>query len=314
VSLKELSNSYTILGILNKNKGYYQISVSNYLKALEFSQLLGDWKRASVYLNNIGVILFLNGQSNEAIDYYYKSVKLEKQAKNREQLSIRYYNLGESYQSLNDFDSANFYFETSLAIEKEIKNELGIKYALYGLSNLYLSVKNYEVSGTYIDSVNYLNFEVDDIELECKILLNKVELEIIAKSYQSAFRNCLAVKELSMKHEYVELHIFSLEKLSRIYALTNNHEKELDILKKINSIQKERYQEQINIKVGELQKLYEQEQQEQEIELLKNIEKINALEINHSKKIKNYFFFTIIIVIIIFIFNIINLNRMRKKQ
>jgi tetratricopeptide (TPR) repeat protein len=310
----EFSNSFTILGILNKNKGFYQISVSNYLRALQSSELLKDWKRVSVYYNNIGVIYYLNGEYKDALSYYRRSVSIEQKIGTKEQLSIRYYNMGESYQALNHFDSSLFFFNTSLLIEKELENDIGVTYALYGLSNLYLSKQNYDSSQYYIDVITNQKETLNDLELNCKILIARTELAIHDKSYSVALEYILKVKQLSQEYSYAELFLTSLEKINLIYDKTGNTNAQISVLKELKEIQSNRYKKHVTIKIGELQKLFEQESQEREIDKLKSIEKINEIEINHSKKVKTYLFFTVSLVILIFIFNIISLNRLRNRN
>lgn len=310
----QFSNSFTILGILNKNKGFYQIAVSNYLRALHSSKQLKDWKRVSVYYNNIGVIYYLNGKYEEALSNYRKSVQIEQNIGNKEQLSIRYYNMGESYQALNHFDSSLFYFTTSLKMENEIENEEGIIYALYGLSNLYLSENNYDSSQYYMDIIYTKNEPINDLELNCKILITKTELAMHEKSYSVALNYILNAKQLSKKYGYTELLLTSLEKLSLIYEISGNTGEQIEALNELNEIQNNRYKNHVTIKISELQKLFEQEAQERELDKLRNTEKINEIEIDHSKKVRTYLFLTVLIVIIIFIFNIISLNRLRNRN
>lgn len=313
-SYLEFSNSFTVLGILNKNKGFYQIAVSNYLKALHISEHLKDWKRVSVYYNNLGVIYYLNGKYNDALSYYKSSISIEKNIGSEEQLSIRYYNMGETHQALSNFDSSLFYFRTSLRMEQKFKSKIGINYALYGLSNLYLTEQNHDSSKFYMDLISFKNDTLNDLELECKILIVNAELAIYDKSYKMALTYVIRSRKLSEKHGYTELLISSLEKLNLIYERTFNLPKQISILKELNNIRNGRYKKHVTIKISELQKLYEQEEQEREIDKLKNAEKINEIEINHSKKVKTYLFFTVFIVILIFIFNIISLNRLRNKN
>ena len=314
VSHLEFSNSFTILGILNKNKGFYQIAVSNYLRALHSSELLKDWKRVSVFYNNLGVIYFLNGKYEDALIYYRSSVKIEKTIGTKEQLSIRYYNMGESHQALNHFDSSLFYFNRSLIIENGLDSKLGITYALYGLSNLHLSEQDYDSSMYYMNIIASEKDTLNDLELECKILITKAELAIHNKTYPTALIHILKAKELSQEYGYTELLLTSLEKLNTVYQKTSNSNKQIQVLKELNKIQDNRYKNHVTIKISELQKLFEQESQERELDQLKNNEKINELEINNSKKVKTYLFLTVFIVILIFVFNIINLNRLRNKN
>ena len=314
ISHKELSKSYTILGILNKNKGFYQIAVTNYLKALHSSETLGDWKRVSVYYNNIGVIYHLNGKYKDALTYYRNSIKIEKSVDSKKQLAIRYYNMGETFQALNEFDSSYHYYKTSLSYEMELENNLGINYALYGLSNLYLSEQNFDSSEYYMNIIDNRLDTLNDLELECKILVTKTQLNIKNELFTKALKHILRAKSIAQRYGYKELLIISLEQLNIIYEKTKSSSKQIEVLNELNEIQKDRYKSHVTIKISELQKLYEQESQKREIDQLRNSEKINQIELNHSKKVKTYLFLTVFVVILIFIFNIISLNRLRNRN
>jgi tetratricopeptide (TPR) repeat protein len=51
-----LINAHTILGIINKNRGYFHSSVENYLSAMKHAENISDSARVSACLNNIGVV------------------------------------------------------------------------------------------------------------------------------------------------------------------------------------------------------------------------------------------------------------------
>jgi tetratricopeptide (TPR) repeat protein len=146
-------NAYTILGILNKDKGYYISALNYYLKALDGAEKRNDQARISSTLSNIGVLYRLQGNLNLAISYFSKSLKIEEKLKDDLQKSIRYYNIGDCYKELDKFDLALTYFIKSLLIEQKNKNIEGEIYANLGISEVYLEVGQIEDAKKILDKI-----------------------------------------------------------------------------------------------------------------------------------------------------------------
>jgi tetratricopeptide (TPR) repeat protein len=130
-------NAYTLLGIINKNRGFYVTSLDYYLKSYNEAQLIKDEGRQSACLNNIGAVYQLQRKYEQAINYYNQSLDIEKRLKNPLQVSIRYFNLGDCYKELDSLDLALNFFNNSLLIEKKYKNTEGIAYAKIGVADVY---------------------------------------------------------------------------------------------------------------------------------------------------------------------------------
>lgn len=133
-------NAYTILGIVNKNKGYYVTSVDYYNNALKVAEETRDEGRISACYNNIGSVHQIQEDYAKALTYYKKSLELEEKLNNPLQKSIRLYNIGEIYREMDSLSLALSNFNNSLIIEKEYKNNEGIVYALLGISDVYLQL------------------------------------------------------------------------------------------------------------------------------------------------------------------------------
>lgn len=131
-------NALTILGIVNKNKGYYITSLNHYLKALSIAKARGDKARESACLNNIGSIYHLQGNHSEALSFFNRSLQIEDQLKKPLQKSIRYYNIGDVYNDVDSLSLALNYYTNSLIIEKNEGNEEGVVFANLGICEIYL--------------------------------------------------------------------------------------------------------------------------------------------------------------------------------
>ena len=134
-------NAYTLLGIVNKDRGFYVTSLDFYLKALNTAEKLKDFPRQSACLNNIGSVYQLQGNYSQAIEYFNKSLAIEEKLNQPIQKSIRFYNIGECYKDLDSLDLALTYFNNSLLIEQKAKSNEGIVYAYLGIADVYIRIK-----------------------------------------------------------------------------------------------------------------------------------------------------------------------------
>ena len=70
-------NALTILGIVNKEKGYYVTALNHYLNALNTAEFSNDLPRVSACYNNIGQIYQLQQNYVKANSYYHLSLNIE---------------------------------------------------------------------------------------------------------------------------------------------------------------------------------------------------------------------------------------------
>lgn len=174
-------NAYTLLGILNKNKGFYLTAIDWYLKALNAAELIHDDARKSACLNNIGMIFQLQEKHEQAIHYFNQSLEIEKKLKEPLQQSIRYYNIGESYKLMRKFDLALTFFTNSLLIERKAKNVEGILYAELGLADIYIRINRLTDAQMTIQHVDQT---ISASAGEENIMLAKLKGEISFKQKQ----------------------------------------------------------------------------------------------------------------------------------
>ena len=204
-------NAYTILGILNKDKGYYVSSLNYYLKALNAAEKKKDNARISAALNNIGVIYRLQGDLILAVKYFTESLKLEDKLKKPLQKSIRLYNIGDCYKEMDSFDLALSFFSNSLIIEQKNKKVQGEIYAFLGIAEVYNEI------GQVVDAkriLDRINTKLDDNFIEQSILYNKLlgsyyfKINDLKKSLEVLW----SAELLSEKHD-LPIHLLEIYKI-----------------------------------------------------------------------------------------------------
>ncbi len=204
-------NAYTILGIINKDKGYYVSSLNYYLKALNAAEKKKDNGRISAAKNNIGVIYRLQGDLKFAIKYFSESLKIEEKLNDPLQKSIRYYNLGDCYKELDSFDLALSYFSNSLIIEQKSNQIEGEIYAFLGIAEVYLEIGQIIDAKRILDRIKLkLNYKF----IECAILYDKLLGRYLFKQndFKAALETLQKAEELSRKNNF-PIHLLEIYKV-----------------------------------------------------------------------------------------------------
>lgn len=213
-------NAYTIMGIVNKNRGFYVTSLDYYLKALNASKLLKDSPRQSACLNNIGSVYQLQGKYNQAIDYYNQSLELEKKLDQPLQKSIRLYNLGECYKDIDSLDLALTYFNNSLLIERRNNNAEGIIYANLGIADVYIKILQFIDAKIVLENIEK---KIKPSQIEEKIILHKLKGKLFKESGKQveALNEFLQGENISKKYN-IRTHLLELMKLQiKIYEASS---------------------------------------------------------------------------------------------
>ncbi|MCR9172076.1 MAG: tetratricopeptide repeat protein [bacterium] len=164
-------NAYTILGITNKNKGYYVTAVEFYNKALTVAENSNDTGRISACYNNIGTVYQIQENYSKALAYFQRSLAMEEQLNNPLQKSIRLYNIGDMYRKMDSLTLSLSNFNNSLMIEKEHNNAIGVVYALLGIADVYLKLdRTTDASVTLTEASKFLDKKVPETHILINLL------------------------------------------------------------------------------------------------------------------------------------------------
>ena len=187
-------NAYTLLGIINKDRGFYVSALNNYIKALNTAEAIGDKGRVSACLNNIGSIYQLQKKFERAKEFFLRSLALEDSLNQPLQKSIRYYNLGDVYKEQDSLEIALVYFNNSLRIEQKLKNNEGLIYALLGISEVYIAFDRATDATLELDKVaQFIAAEATEEQIMFDYLKGKLsfvqgELDRSIKFYNRALK------------------------------------------------------------------------------------------------------------------------------
>lgn len=235
-------NAYTLLGILNKDRGFYISAVNNHLNALNAAEALKDDGRVSACLNNIGSVYQLQQNYEKGKEFFLKSLAIEDSLDQPLQRSIRYYNLGEVYKEQDSLEIALTYYNNSLRIEQKFNNREGIVYALLGIAEVYLSFDRLTEATIEIEKINSL-LEDSDIEekimfhyLNGKLLLKKDQFQLAIASLDHALSIANSKSFIIHNEEILESKVAALEGTGDFKAMAQTLKALLALKKELNSV------------------------------------------------------------------------------
>lgn len=308
-------NAHTILGIYNKEQGFFESSIAHYLFALDAAEEIKDDKRISACYNNIGSVYQIQGNYKIAKKYFQQSLNIEKQLNQPLQKSIRYYNLAEIYRIQDSLDLALNLFNQSLIIERKYANKIGEIYALIGIAEIYGKL-NQLTDATYtVQKINAINV---DLPLEPSILLYKLkaQLKFLSKENEAAL-NLLTKAENICSQNSFHIHLLEIYKDKIvIYEDNKDWENSAAYYKKYIELDKSLNDVKIQNRVNDL--MYQNELKKRNLEL-KLIEEERTLAVKNAEKersIRNYsgkIIWFLIIAVIVTIFGIYYIYNTTKE-
>jgi serine phosphatase RsbU (regulator of sigma subunit) len=139
--------------LLNK---YAEKLSSVYLKngigdSLELLELNGN------ALNNLGFLSLNQGKIEDALEYYFKSLKIRESIKDYTGMATSYNSIGSIYSNQGELEKAKDFFEKSLVMRKIIGAPKGIAYCLNNLGFLFEQKKEVlNARKYYLESRDYI--------------------------------------------------------------------------------------------------------------------------------------------------------------
>lgn len=301
---KGLINAHILLGILNKDRGYYGISVENYLKALQLAESAGDSLRVSGCLNNLGSVYYEQGDYSKALSYFQRSLDIEnKIGKDKGQASIRLVNLGDTYYKLDSLDKAAAFYYNSLMIEEELKNEDGMFYARLGIGRVDTRKGNLGNARAELErAIDYAR-RLQNHPGICEAQIALGDLFLAQRQWEPAKQTLDSALTKARAFHFQGLEVQALGSLYKVLKGQNELAAANSVLEEYYALREKLNSATVNSRIGELQTRYQLEKKEQEIALFQERERVQEAKMANDRKLRNFLLFSVLVTILLIIFN-----------
>ncbi len=144
------STSLRCIGIIHYIKGEYEIAIDYYNKSYKLCKAIEDKKGMSACTNNIALIMSNQGDYAEALKYYTRALEIDKQQGDKKGMSDRYNNISIAYYYQAQYDKAIENYLLSLSIREELNDYKGMVECLGNIGIVYKDLNDFEKAKEYI--------------------------------------------------------------------------------------------------------------------------------------------------------------------
>ena len=137
------------IGTIYMLQGDYAQALDHYFKSMKMAEELGDKNRIAGGLCNIGIIYHNQGDEPKALDYYLKSLKMAEELGDKELQAGMHTNIASTLNKEGDYPKALDSYSKALKIREELGDKNGTAVALSGIGDVYSN------QGDYTKALNY---------------------------------------------------------------------------------------------------------------------------------------------------------------
>lgn len=269
-----ITYAYNAIGIIYERLKKYDLSERYYLQALGMIKALKLQQNLSMIYCNLGNIMADQQQMNKCIYYYKKAIEYAPLSDNKGTTSSMLYNLGEYYSNLNMRDSAKTYYTRAL-----------------------LEKKDRAVS--FIDANAY--YAIGRIEME-------------QQHFNDANTNLLSAKRMAQEGSLTDLLINVYQTLADLRKKEKKFDEAFDYFTLYASLKDSIYNETSITQINEVQKAYELEKRDKEIQLLNKDKEIAETRTRTTRNLYILFFSFVICIGLVLIRNLILRQRVQHRM
>lgn len=223
---KLLSNILTSWGVLVQQEMPYDNAINKLKKGLEYSEISKDTVKQIEIIRNLGWSYLWKEDTEEAMQYYHRGIRLAKIIGNDELLSTLYHNLGVAYSQEKQYDLAMKYVNKFLEMNRDSatkRNSWYLKGSIFMQQQKYDSARYYfegrGVGHTYYTKAGYYD------------ALSTLEEKLKNYKQSLAYRNLCMIYMDSIENYEKDNQLIELQK-KYDYSLVVNRNNQLELSKR----------------------------------------------------------------------------------
>ena len=117
--------------------------IKSYMKNADSAEVEGDKNKQAFFINKIAFTYWENNQSGMAIEFFKRSISLNREIGNQNAIRAIYFNIGEIYLDEHNLQQSFLYHSKSLKLAKELGNKTDITRSLLQVGDVHLHQKKY---------------------------------------------------------------------------------------------------------------------------------------------------------------------------
>lgn len=253
------------LGIVNYLQGNHEQALQHYQEAQSLFEQLNDPTGLCSVLNEMGVFFSRRGQFDRSKEILQKAGELCHSAGDSIGWSNAMDNLGLAYMRMGEFGPAERQFQQVLALRERLQDSLGLSYVLNNLASIAIEQDKIDTAMAFIQRSTQLREALNDRQGVAININNMGEAWLRAGNPQAAIGYFKESLERSRELAFVDLERHILEMLAQSYEQAGDAGAALDWLRQSHLLKDSLYNQRNAATIAEMQEKYESEKREKEL-------------------------------------------------
>lgn len=314
VNIGETLNS---IGLVHYFEGNYNEAVEKLFEALSFYKNPRHLSNAAHIYSNLGMVFSRIGNYPKAAENYKQAARINSEIKEFSSLAVNYNGIGVAFYNQEQYDSSKVYYNKALTLFKQLKNRQREAIVLNNIANIYLNTgDSLEFALKFYQQAIQVFEELGDLRSKAFVLegLGGVYREL--EDYKNAVASIRESLKLAEENDYgYYIQQLNYQDLSLTYEKMGLINEAFDAYK-LHSLYKDSLlQEERLDQVAELEKKYQTQQKEAEIERLNASRQIDLLQIKRDKELRAFGIIAILLLVTaIFFVSVAYLNKNRLNE
>ncbi len=308
---KGIASTLNYIGLIYWKFGNYPLALSNLLSSLKLKNEIGNKYEIALTLNNIAKLYNELNKFDKAIFYSIKAFEFSKTIHNKYILGRVLNNLGLSYAGLKQYKRALISMQKAKEVKLLLDDKIGLGFVYQDIGKIYKEIGNSNEELNYYNKSLTVREETRDnygiSSLLIAIAQRQLENNNYKVAYQSMLRGKRIAENLSAKNllkEYFKLFAEFYAKKSlfkKAYLYSTKYLLLRDTLFNDSNIEK----------IIKMDSKYQVSEINKELEILKQRDKIQRLELQRQESWRTSLIF---ISIILFLFATLVYGRSRARK
>ena len=290
-------------------------AIEYYKEALVFIESSGSEADIAVFWGRFGNLYYINESYNEAIEYYVKAQKLFNKQQRVQAEATSLMNIGNCYKQLNVQDSALYYYHRSLKIFKDIGSHLfNEAQCLANIGNTHFIKRNFNEAQKYLLSADSLFSKSGNVYSIALVNRDLAYLYLELNKLKEAKRRIDKCFSIAQEYGYDYLIMTCNRLYWKYFEKTSDIPEAYFWLEKYMVIKDSIYSQERQANIDMLLAQFETEQKEKEIQILRQKEQINNLEIKRKTTLQYFTFFVLIAALLIITILYNNIQKRKRTN
>ncbi len=312
-----LGESHNAIGLVYHYTGEYNLAVTHFYKSLGYIEHEVYAKPVANVYSNLGLVFSRIGEPERAVYNYRYASRINTGIKDSSGLAISYNGMGVSFYNLQQYDSAKVYYQKALNLFQQLENRQREAIVLNNVANIYVNTGDslQQALSFYEQAIRVFD-ELGDLRSKAYTLEGLASVHRELNNYTKAIAKFQESLDLIKENGYdYYLQQLNYNDLALTYERMGRIDDAYQAFKLYSSFKDSLMREERLNQVAELEKKYQAQEKEAEIERLNSSRQIDQLKIQRNEEVRVFGMIAIVLLLVtIFLISVAYLNKRKHNE